>query len=99
MTQADIRRNNGGAILPEDIQRFIRWNLDHYRGNIDFVHDHAVYIESGRGEFEDFILGEFHELEESEFDQAWQVVASDPDYAELANLDLIKLAQSAQEKP
>ena len=99
MTQANIRKHNGGAILPMDIQNVIRWNLDYYRDNIDFTHDHAVYIEPGRGEFEDFMWQEFLAIREPEFEQEWHTVAAEPQYTELANLPMIRSAMSAVEKP
>lgn len=99
ITQANIRKNNGGAILPEDIEQFIKWNLDYYRDNIDFDHDHAIYLEPGRGEFEDFMLEEFQSIQEPEFEQGWNTVIQDPEYAKIANLPLIQSAMSRQEKP
>ena len=92
MTQADIRKHNGGAILPEDIQRFIKWNLDYYRDNIDYDQDYAVYLQPGQGEFEDFMFQEFVAIEESEFDQGWHTVLADPNYTQLANLLKDKMA-------
>jgi hypothetical protein len=88
----NIKQHNLLPINNEDIQSFIRWTLDYYRNNITFSHDHGVFIRPGEGEFEDFMLQEFAETQDAEFDQAWDTISQDPNYAWLANLPLIEKA-------
>lgn len=81
-----------------DMQRYIKWLLDYYRGNIDFDHDYAVIISPGRGNFENFMSREFRKIQNPQFDEAWKLICQDPDYRDLANLPIVQTALSL-EKP
>ena len=96
---AHIKQNKLKTLTTTDIQRYVAWSLDYYRDNIDWEHDHAVYIESGESEFADFMLKEFHETESVDFNRAWKTLMSDPAYAEIANLPMIQNARAWSQKP
>lgn len=82
----------------EDLERYIKWNLDYYRDNIDFEHDYAVCISPGRGPFEDFMCNEFSLMQHAVFDEAWRRISPLPEYSYLANLPVLETAL-ALEKP
>jgi hypothetical protein len=89
-----IKKNRLNSLSAQDIQRYIQWSLDYYRDNLDFKQHHSIYIEPNGGEFSEFMIKEFQEFENSDFERAWRTVAKMPQYASLANMDLIKTAKT-----
>lgn len=85
-----INANNLLPLNSDDIYRYLEWNMSYYRDNFDFEHDYAVCIAPGQSEFADFMIKEFQECNDPDWERAWWRMTIDANYIGLADIPVLK---------